>query len=375
MEHNKELYEHLFQAIRKQLESGLARTEGNDAFNIFKVLGIAGKEVLICRLLGELLDPKGSHGSGAKPLSLFLERLRIADRFSPGQVAKARVVLEETIDRDRRIDLVLYLGNEVIPLEVKVWAGDQNKQLYDYYHYFAQARQRNGTFKIYYLTPNGRSPSEISICDPAANQRLTSEQYQCVSFREDVDNWIRRILADCSPRVGVILQQFQEVISDMCSEDIQLQNIREAIHLQEGRFERNGNLEALLHILTANRTNGLWRMIRKEYLRAACTFDKNKYQLVDVSEEEKRHEIFAVHALATGKRIAWICVDTNLYITAEALKPEFEKQPEWIKENGYVWRYVSPNGGSKQFPLKEPTTRIMIDDTLEIGELLDQILS
>ena len=375
MEHNKELYEHLFQAIRKQLESGLARTEGNDAFNIFKVLGIADKEVLICRLLGELLDPKGSHGLGAKPLSLFLERLRIADRFSPGQVAKARVVLEETIDRDRRIDLVLYLGNEVIPLEVKVWAGDQNKQLYDYYHYFAQTRQRNGTFKIYYLTPNGRSPSEISICDPAANQRLTSEQYQCVSFREDVDNWIRRILADCSPRVGVILQQFQEVISDMCSEDIQLQNIREAIHLQEGRFERNGNLEALLHILTANRTNGLWRMIRKEYLRAACTFDKNKYQLVDVSEEEKRHEIFAVHALATGKRIAWICVDTNLYITAEALKPEFEKQPEWVKENGYVWRYISPNGGSKQFPLKEPTTRIMIDDTLEIGELLDQILS
>ena len=47
MEHNKQLYEHLFQAIRKQLESGLARTEGNDAFNIFKVLGIADKEVLI----------------------------------------------------------------------------------------------------------------------------------------------------------------------------------------------------------------------------------------------------------------------------------------------------------------------------------------
>ena len=68
-------------------------------------------------------------------------------------------------------------------------------------------------------------------------------------------------------------------------------------------------------------------------------------------------------------------MDTNLYITAEALKPEFEKQPEWLKENGYVWRYISPNGGSKQFPLKEPTTRIMIDDTLEIGELLDQILS
>ena len=238
MKHNKQLYEHLFQAIREQLGSGPARTEGNGAFKIFKVLGIADKEVLICRLLGELLDPKGSHGSGAKPLSLFLEQLRIADHFSPDQIAKAHVVLEETIDHDRRIDLVLYLGNEVIPLEVKVWARDQNKQIYDSYQYFAQARQRNGTFKINYLTPTGRSPSEISICDPAANQRLTSEQYQCVSFREDMDNWIRRILADCSPRVGIILQQFREVISDMCKEDNQLQNIREAIHLQEGALKK-----------------------------------------------------------------------------------------------------------------------------------------
>ena len=71
MEHNKELYEHLFQAIRKQLESGLARTEGNDAFNIFKVLGIAGKEVLICRLLGELLDPKVPMGQERSPSRSF----------------------------------------------------------------------------------------------------------------------------------------------------------------------------------------------------------------------------------------------------------------------------------------------------------------
>ena len=53
-----------------------------------------------------------------------------------------------------------------------------------------------------------------------------------------MDNWIRRILADCSPRVGIILQQFREVISDMCKEDNQLQNIREAIHLQEGALKK-----------------------------------------------------------------------------------------------------------------------------------------
>lgn len=83
MEHNKQLYEHLFQAIRKQLESGLARTEGNDAFNIFKVLGIADKEVLICRLLGELLDPKGSHGLGAKPSRSFWSARSAGPVFPP----------------------------------------------------------------------------------------------------------------------------------------------------------------------------------------------------------------------------------------------------------------------------------------------------
>lgn len=44
------------------MRNGPVGTEKNGTFNIFKVLGIADKEILICRLLGELLDPKGTHG-------------------------------------------------------------------------------------------------------------------------------------------------------------------------------------------------------------------------------------------------------------------------------------------------------------------------
>ena len=159
----------------------------------------------------------------------------------------------------------------------------------------------------------------------------------------------------------------------MCSEDTILQSIKEAVHLGEGHFERNSSLEALLLIVEANKTNELWKVIRKEYLRQNLQFDKTRYQLIDVSEEEKGHAIFAVRGLETGKQIAWICVDTNLYIVANALKPQYENQPEWKKENGSVWRYVSPHGGNERFPLRNPTTSIITESTLEIGDLLDQI--
>lgn len=378
MEKKKYSYEYLFQKIHEKMEDHSNRSEKSNTFNIFKVLGIADKEVLICRLLGDLLDPNGSHGLKEKPLLAFLEQLQVANYFSLDKIKKAYTVLEETVEYDRRVDIVIYIGDSVIPIEVKIWAGDQSRQLYDYYQYYSKTRRQNGTFKIYYLTPNGRNPSEISICDPATNQRLTPDQYQCLSFREDVGDWLERILGDCSPRIETILQQFQEVISEMCSEDTLLQSIQEAIHLQEGHFESNENLEALILILAANKTNELWKRIRKEYLRQNLKFDQSKYQLADASEEEQGHAIFTVKAVSTGKRIAWICVDTNLYIVAKTVKPEYEDQPEWKKEDGYFWQYLSPNGSHsshKKFNLKDPNPSIVTDSSIEIGDLLEQIPS
>ena len=50
-----------------------AKKTGCD-FNIFEIIGISTKEVYICRLLAELLDPNGSHCQGSKYLDLFCKR-------------------------------------------------------------------------------------------------------------------------------------------------------------------------------------------------------------------------------------------------------------------------------------------------------------
>lgn len=85
--------------------------------------------------------------------------------------------MDETVDHDRRMDLVIYLGNMVVPIEVKIWDRDQIRQLDDYYQYFAQIRNQNGTFEICDLTPSGRKPSEISISDSEKKQWLASGEY------------------------------------------------------------------------------------------------------------------------------------------------------------------------------------------------------
>lgn len=44
-------------------------------YNIFSVLQIQSKEVLICRMIADLLNPRGQHGAGAEYLKNFPERL------------------------------------------------------------------------------------------------------------------------------------------------------------------------------------------------------------------------------------------------------------------------------------------------------------
>ena len=44
-------------------------------YNIFKVLKIENKEVLICRVLADLLSPKGFHRKGVYYLESFLKEI------------------------------------------------------------------------------------------------------------------------------------------------------------------------------------------------------------------------------------------------------------------------------------------------------------
>lgn len=70
------------------MRSGPVGTEKNGTFNIFKILGIADKEILICRLLGELLRSQRDSRIKVETTLAFLKQLHIADLFSLSQLQK-----------------------------------------------------------------------------------------------------------------------------------------------------------------------------------------------------------------------------------------------------------------------------------------------
>lgn len=116
--------------IYNQRKKSIAEDRKNGMyFNIFHILDVEHDEVKTCRLLFELLNPEGSHGQGALYLKLFFrDVLRLPD------YNMATVSREYSLPTGRRIDLVIETGKDCfIPIEVKLYADDQDKQCYDYY--------------------------------------------------------------------------------------------------------------------------------------------------------------------------------------------------------------------------------------------------
>lgn len=354
------LLEQLFEEINMKMKDFSFETKQDHTFNLFRVLGIENKEVLICRLLGDLLDPYGAHGLGYEPLELFLQQLQIS-LPKPDVIKNASVILEDKTNDDRRVDIAIYIGNTVIPIEVKIWAEDQKNQLWDYYNYYFKSSKDK---KIYYLTPDKHEPSEDSLCG-----LKKGEQYECLSFQEHITEWIDNILPICNEQVKIILEQFREVIKDMCKQDEITKKIKEII-LTDGQFKSNEYMKAMLDILAANQKNDLWGMIRKEYLRNNLESQiASDYRLIEPNEKSDKHCIFEI--IKSEKIVASICVDKNLYITAKNLKSNHNKQWKAI-DNGH-WIYFGINGIGKKCNLRDVNFDILKNQPIDINPLLEEI--
>jgi hypothetical protein len=188
------------------------RISGLD-FNILQVLGVSSKEVPVCRLICELLNPHGSHGKGILFLESFLKNVLKKDTFSADEMKSAVITKEELIDNDRRIDLFVRIAGRAFPIEVKLYAPDQKRQCVEYYEY---AKRYDENTVIYYLTLDRHEPSADSkgYLKPGEGEPL-----QLISFADEIVIWLQ----DCMEKDEVkqngmllfILEQFLDEINLM----------------------------------------------------------------------------------------------------------------------------------------------------------------
>lgn len=349
----------LSELLKKRDNDHMYKYGKKDNFNIFKILKIESKEVLICRFLGEFLDPYGSHKMGIFPLKQFLNIIGVY--VEDNELYYASIELEEGTDENRRIDIVIYVGNKVIPIEVKVWAGDQNAQLVDYYNFLF--KDLSAKDKIYYLTPNGHSPSKSSL-----DKLVLEKQVICISFKEDISEWIK-ILIDSNPQeeIKFILNCFEEIIEDMCRENNELDAIYEALSLNDNQeYSTTNEVKLILDCLKHKD-----EIIRKVQQRMLLKNIKADGYSIEESPKDDQNSLLRVKI--NDKVVARICVDTNLYLICDKLKPE-HKNKNWKELDEKPWIYLSPKGIGQKYNLKSPNTDILNDEEIDITELLNDIL-
>jgi len=161
--------------------------ETGRAFNIFEIARIEEKEVIVCRVLTELLNPKGRHGQGGVYLKLFLrDCLCMGDTINEINVEDMLVMSERFTDKGRPIDVVIEGCGKFIPIEVKLYAGDQSLQCYDYCMF---ARTKDSEAKIVYLTLFGNEPSQDS------KGELADDDIVLLSFDNHILRWLEKCLA------------------------------------------------------------------------------------------------------------------------------------------------------------------------------------
>lgn len=151
------------------------------SFNVFEVLSVQYKEVIMCRMLKELLDPNGKHGNGNKFLKLFFKVINessgeiVSDEDLDKSYKSNEIVVdcEHEIDDNRRIDILIMVGARYIPIEVKIYAGEQQNQVQDYLNYCNKMQKQDGSndkIVLLYLTLDGHNPSAYSVGCKISNE-------------------------------------------------------------------------------------------------------------------------------------------------------------------------------------------------------------
>ena len=341
-------------SILTTLEEISSRCESSDPdyigrYNFFEVLGIEYNEVIVCRFIENLLNPKGSHGLAAEPLKQFIYNV-LEDEISEENLGKATVVSEKHTDDNRRIDIVIYMSGKIYPIEVKIWADDQDNQLEDYYRYCFGESEKN---KIYYLTPYGRNPSDKS------KGKLHDNQISCISFSKDIKKWLGKINA--TGNVKAAIDNFMEVIDKMNEQSNNFDRISDALKLDNDDFDfKAKEIEGAIALLEYS--DKIWKKIRANYLQKVLKIGKDyKLEICDTKDENVPHALMRIKKDNEIK--AWICVETNLYIV---INKTGDLKQGWGKyKEDYQWQYINHPVNHQHISLGSPTKLYDIEITLD----------
>lgn len=244
----------LFAAIN-DLKKNYPNSWGDkEQFNVFTALRPISDEVYLhSRFIATMLDPKGLHNLGTKPLDIFLEE--IGSNFSCGKNPTVRPnprvenwkeeeeidILIEGVVKDNKDKEDANINGAII-IENKIYAKDSNHpekgkgQLQGYYHYIqSKHKYSDKQIETYYLTPNRHEPSDYSLhgdkktvpqldVEPIGNKgkHPCNKKVRCIDYGKEICQWINKVQGSTTEHnLQEALMQYEQVVKKLVG-DIEL---------------------------------------------------------------------------------------------------------------------------------------------------------
>ncbi len=213
------VYNNLFQALEKIDQASTEEASNTKyGFNVFSILRRDDEEVgLHSKFLAELLSPTGSHGMDAFQ-KLFIDQVvnvAVGNQdwerlpLCPNQNYMCQT--EVAIKNSGRIDIILKNHENIIVIENKIHASDQEKQLQRYYEAYKNIGYKPKNIYILYLNKYG---------DPVGaygKGNLKDIDFAQISYKEDIANWLDACIAEAKqyPHIEHTLLQYRRLVGKL----------------------------------------------------------------------------------------------------------------------------------------------------------------
>ena len=161
--------------------------------NLIEIMSRNHLENAHSQVLAFLLSPNEEHHHPEYG-SIFLKEMQSL-KLNINSTKIESVIREQNTFGFRRIDIFIQTEEDLILIENKIHARDQNKQIHEYLDW---AKTLYGTKKtknvvIIYLTLNGTDPAENSISMEELKLLKEKKQYISLSYSDLVDIWLNKL--------------------------------------------------------------------------------------------------------------------------------------------------------------------------------------
>lgn len=264
----------------------IAKSTGEN-FNIFTVMGMESNEVKThSSIIGELLNPKGSHGLKEIPLNIFLQQVikplleennnELFTKHFDFDFENTKSYIEDfagKINEDKteggRIDIVIKDNKKAFLIENKIYADEQTNQLIRYKKFYPNA-------PIIFLTLFGSDAK-------TATDLEINKDYFIISYEEHVLKWLEECLKEAVkyPMLREVIRQYINLVKKLTHQTINQELKKEIMELIKNNFLEAAEIAKNYDAAKNDVIEGFWVKLfesqsLKEKLKETWKIEQNK---------------------------------------------------------------------------------------------------